>query len=611
MADARKRELPEAPYIQSPVTYRDVDAFYRPGARAVPVPTQTTIAEDLATALKSFSKGAAPFLEDWRAGLIDKEKVTATEEANKAVAALDRNRENFNKLIRDGAIPPGASPHFRDAYHRQVMRVAADSYDQALKTEYEKSTVKNSDDPKELAQFAAKFRADWMQANLGEGANSRAAEEFLARADRAEHILAREHTQLRTQEIEKGLVEKTQLEINGMFDRARRLGVRDPSVLAGEITVLKDRLVASGARGSTMTKAIVDAVKIRALEENNASVLKVLDHIKAGTGPLANTQYAREARYETEKAIAREGERRLRMSLLLQDREDRIVGRRLQSEAIGRLIDNPNADVTDVARELAKRGLGDKAKWVLDTARTLTERADTPREERVVVSTLLNRAMDPDDRTVLEDATREYRAGTINKSTYEKVLSLHTKSAENPTIFNNDDFKHTRQYIEDEISGGAFAAARGEVRIRAADAGLKFKELYMDWALRNPNASPEERFRKVRELRELILSDPSYGVDRERAKVREGMARQRAKEKLPRNNPLTGPQPRSERDASTPSSPPGNDRPIKGDVPSNAQWPTPPKQAIDFLRQNPQLAPQFEAKYGPGSAKKYLTKKGD
>jgi hypothetical protein len=589
MADARKKELPEAPFIQSPVTYRDVDAFYRPAAQPFAVPTRTTMAADLAVAFEGFGKAATPLLEDQRNKVLAKERVAATDEANKAIAAIDKNREGFNKLIRDGAISPGASPHFRDAYYRQVMRVAADTYDQALKTAYESSPVKNSDDPKQMMEFAAKFREQWVKTNLGDGMNALAADEFLPRADRAETILAKEHTQFRTQEIEKSQVEKTQQEITGMFDRARRMGVRDPAVLAQEITALKDRLVTSGARGSTMTKAIVDAVKMRALEENNPSVLKVLDHIKTGTGLLGNTQYAREARYETEKAIAREGERRLRMSLLLQEKQDKIIGRQGQSEAIGRLIDNPHADVTDIARSLAQRGLGDKAKWVLDLSRTLSDRADNPREERVVVSTILNRAMDPEDQTVMEDATREYRAGSINKTTYEKAMTLHKQAYENPTIFNNDDFKKTRQYIEDEISGGAFAASKGDIRIRAGDAGLKFKELYMDWALRNKNASPEERFRKVRELRDLIISDPAYGISKDAQKIRQQEEDRRTQGREDQRDRRTGQLPS---EAPTP------------------QFPAPDERAIKFLQENPQLAPQFDAKFGPGSAKKYL-KKGE
>lgn len=599
MADARSTTLPEAPYIRSPATYREADAFVRPARPAIQRSAPSTLTSDLLTSLKSFTQAARPFLEDWRAGLIKQDQATATEAANASAAKLDKNRQDFNALIKDGSIPPGASPWFRNAYYKQVMRIAADEYDQALHTAYENSPVKGSDDPATLAKFSAQFREQWVKQHLGDiTSNGFAAEEFLPRAQQAEASLAKFHTAVRTQEIEKKLVENTQQEIFGLLDRARRGGQNDPATIGAAITGLKDKLIANGARGSTMTKAIVDAIKTKAVEENNSSLFKVLAHIKTGTGVLANTQYARAARYEAEKAIEREGEHNLRMSLLLHQRAVQIEGRKLQGEAMTRMLDNPHADVTDLARQAAKLGLGPVAKWMIDTQYTLSSRADHPTEDHSTAANLIARAyMNPEDGRLAEDATLAAKQGHISVSTLKTILSVQLSAQKNPAMYDRF-YKDAVKSLRDTV--GAAVVLNGQAfissdRLKFADeAAARLTELYMPWWQGHPEATPEERYRKLRELTELVANDPAFAIEPTPAELYQPTMKTTDAGR-----------------AAKASRPPSSTRPIgPPTLPTRPTLEKPktaiPAAAIEYLKQHPELAPQFDNKYGPGTAEKIL-----
>jgi len=287
------------------------------------------------------------------------------------------------------------------------------------------------------------------------------------------------------------------------------VGDDDPVARVGaEISSLKDRLIASGARGSTLTKTIIDAIKMKAIEQNDASILEVLDHITTGTGILGNTQAGREAKYEARKHIASETERRTRLSLTLWEKQQKLETQRLQGEAMLRLIENPNADVSDLAKEAARRGLGPVAKWILDQKHTLGERADNVKEDRNVAADLLARAyLTPEDDRLAEDATLAAKKGLIKRDTLGRIFSARKEGLDNPEFQRDRLFRDAIAAIRRDIGGGELTMPQ-EKALLANDATIQLTELYMAWRKKFPEALPDERLKKLKELRELILSDP-------------------------------------------------------------------------------------------------------
>lgn len=583
MADSRKRTLPEAPPDQrSPTTFREADGYVRPGTQAVDGGlSKTNTFAELAQGLKSWKEAAAPLAE------AERDKVLVQEEKAGAEAALEANRKGFNELIKSGAIPPGASPHFRQAYAMQTGRIAADAYAAARDTAYEASDIRKEDDPAKVQKWIAEFRKGWVDQNMPGADPATIGNAFNLRAGQFDSAFAQRHTARRVDEIQAEQAQKTEQEAFGIIDRTFTQG---PQATAKALTTLKDSLIAAGAKGADMTKALIVAVVTKAKERNDPRILRVLDHIETGTGKLGDTALARTQREAAEKAISHESDRRYRLGLIQAQEARRVATVDVQNRAIQKMLDGGN--VFDEARELAKynpAGAESLLTWHRSFT-TFNERPDKVVDNPEKHSELLtdihtkNAPFHETQAKILESLAKK----EIKPATARQLLDDAAKMESGKRFLDAEEFKQLDASVKKFFIGSDLTLEGGDTKTSAAFlASIKARQMWLEFMEKNPKAGITDQFKARSAIYSAIVTDPAFVREAEAMKAQ---AEKNAEPPKPApKTPETKPAPKSAAPAQ----------------------PAPDKNAIEWLKRNgsnPKAKEIFEKRFGPGSADQHLKK---
>lgn len=506
MADSRKRTLPEAPPDRTvSAAFREADAFVRPGQQAVDGgATKTNPFEELAASLKSFKAGAAPILEAQRDFELEAEEASGKLKANKAT---------FKELVDTGAISRWANPHFREAFQQQRARLVGDAFTQFAKGEYDKSDIRNSDDPAQVQAFLQKTREQFEKQN---GINPAVlGPSYLDKAQAAAHSLTLDHIRQRAEAAEAEQQQMMEQETINTIDSMVAKGA-SPAQIAAALTARKDELIAAGGNGAKQTKALIDAITTKAKERNDPRLLQILDHVKTGTGKLSDTSYARERRLIANRFIDSERERMTAQADRAETRAREKAEREAGGEAILELLRDPHSPKVRALAEALAKVSPQKAQWIINQQRLAQEQAGKVVEDRDVVASLSKEANDPAAKGVTERTWEAYQKRLIDETTATRIVGHHEKVRSNLVLFNEDAWKINYSDLTKAITQNDFGKPlKPEQAARLNMATTLLQDWAMDRKRRMPDESPEEYFRWLRNMKDDLIKQFAPEVSKE------------------------------------------------------------------------------------------------
>lgn len=311
-------------------------------APSVTPPPQTNGLLQLGEALSSIQPSLNQFLDR------KMDKVTQ-EEIQRGQEAQLKNKAAFKDAVNKGLIPAGASPWFVQGYQKSEQQVNGIAFDQSLREAWAGSEIRNSDDPDAFKSWVQSYTQQYLEHNKLTGTPMF---HVLADAVRGSQAnLAAHHIGYRQQQIEETALQNTQQTVLNILDNPMIPSPKEEDKVrarAGMIQSLLSEQVASGMNGQQANKLTVDSVVQKALENEDVTVLTILDHINTGNGPLGNTEYARKAAMDAENRIwSRQDSRSLHRSSQEKHLKDQM-GEAVLKEATERLLADPTARYDDL-----------------------------------------------------------------------------------------------------------------------------------------------------------------------------------------------------------------------------------------------------------------------
>jgi hypothetical protein len=228
----------------------------------------------------------------------------------------------FEEAIKKGLITADQSPFFRRGAEEQFGRLSADRFSSRM-TLAMQTELANSTDPDEFDEFVARQRGVFLD-EIG----AELSPEFLAGFNpRADAHMANSRNSFNAQAgsrlIQQVHEQTYQEHRNTIIDGLR--GGLPLEVIAEGLDITNTRGLRTGLSGRTANEITVQAVADAAETLEDERVLRILDIVRGGSGPLSGTAKAQAAIEATESRIfaQRQARQRWEWSVLDRERTDR------------------------------------------------------------------------------------------------------------------------------------------------------------------------------------------------------------------------------------------------------------------------------------------------
>jgi len=479
----------------------------------------------LADALKQVDAGLQ--------GYFDREaKEDAKVDYAEGLRQFNENKKSWKEAVDSGAVPAGASPHFRRGWIEQELRLKGYEYDAQLRDAYAKAGLENEDDPSKLGSFVTDFTAKWMKENLAGYDTTLVAEQFIPVLHQSNDGLSKYHTAQRIAIVEQTVIDNTEQEINTLLGQAMQAGA-DPSTVGTQVSSLLTTQIANGLSGSKANKLAVDAIVNFALTTKDPEALNALDAIQAGSGPLGRTNYAQEQRLIAETKIQNQRESDIRWAWALQDRPYEVAARQWAVETRNRtrtdwaredaklakqevvnaanqdltsqMILNPQQDYTDILAKLAQvdpeaaRTLSSFREAVLDGREKVTD-------DRDVVTNLYDDMLSDPGSFDSTRIVREFTAKNLDLRTMQSLIDDAEKfrsTADHPFL-RDFSYRDVVEGIERTVLGDPNQITGGK-QYNAAEAKIAIREFAHVWIAEHPKGTRSDFLRALLDQRTKLI----------------------------------------------------------------------------------------------------------
>lgn len=370
----------------------------------------------LARALSEF----APQLGQVLTTYADQRNADARREGERLALRLHEQRKTYAQAVKEGLIPRSANPFFYAGVKEQFGRVAAETMaSDILAAVQEDERMRKTTDIREYDEFVQQRVAEWLDQNVTQDLR----DEFFdaGYAEHAQRLLAGQRTAFASQigaRIEKLGDEALYAEV------ARRVGDLSPenvSEVTAYVQQLADDLIQHQGRSGeqvmrTIAQAIADtAVTVAGEDRDDAfAVLDLMKSIRGREGALFNTSYGKQLYNTTLKEVIRESNYRRAQERQEREWEQEDRAMELQKRAMQLLVENPNADLTQILRD------AQDVPGAVGVLRSLQENVTglARRDDGSVVDNLVRRILKPDGNPVTTATiTRSLANGDLTAQT--------------------------------------------------------------------------------------------------------------------------------------------------------------------------------------------------
>lgn len=526
---------------------REVSGPERIQGIASPVSTYVRPADPARSPLHELAEGLASFDSGLRTFLDSRKQETA--EADKARAITDFHRNNqkgYADAVREGLIPPTASKSYVEWYKRQTGHLAGLKLSDKFSIDYQQWEGRDSEDPAAFGQFVS----GWMSQNVGQEQDPNVLEGLAPHLDR----IATGGYDTFNQERAASLRSKAQSTSGAIMtdslvrgaEAGRVEGSVDYDGLWSGLLAQREEAISKGERGEDFDKLMVDSIILQAEESGDSDMLKLLDKVTPGSElPMGRNPEVREKRM---RALDRIGNKQASMATdqaQLREKQEKQRHEQLLSEAVLKLSngeDVPEETITELSRrdgeiryKLAKykKEYGD-----LDTVEDpqdlmhLYEEIDGGAGRKFV--------LDMREKGVIRDPATFLKA-------MDRVDAVK-KATQGGGIFTSPTYKDTARFITNETGYGDLSidGLKG-LSTEGMEALYDFRNMLLEWDLKNPDSSLLEKEKAAKEAGELIRSrfrkvtDPKLIEDGIRAQYQseadDAKAQEEPQELLPEPEP--------------------------------------------------------------------------
>ena len=509
--------------------------------------------------------------------------------------------------IRSGQVPAGMTPHHQRGVRLEALKVLAGRFGDQLRLGHVQDGINSSEDPEVFDAFVAQKRAEFIESELQVFDPLEIEEVFSARADAQVGALRNNHMIGLIKSYEREAV--IQLDASTRDTITQALGAGDRSLDATVNDALSPEtgldaakigkvltenistdnfhsLVASGMDPRIAGKTVRDAVISLVEEEGDTDVLKILDHVDTGHGPLSNITAHKNKIEAAIDRINSENNTAFKFQQAQADRRRKVTARRLQGNGMLALERSRTArvalkspDLTDEQKaeasvqlradikafEEARIGLqkidSEKAK-MLFSYREAVFNADAKIRRDPAIEFELFEQLDDADADGEEIIQRYVVARLISPEVASQALNYFQKNKDNENILQSGAYKEAKTDLIGLLKAtGEFGLTPGAEKLsKAGKAKRMLRAFVLTW--RKENADDKGRFDGeafqvfVDSEVDRIASIPRFGIS----------------------------------------------------AAISSSFPKPTDEAVTFLRNNPtpDNLRDFDLKFGPGRAKEFL-----
>ncbi|SEB54556.1 Muramidase (phage lambda lysozyme) [Nitratireductor aquibiodomus] len=496
---------------------REVSAPSEIRGVASPVNTYVRPADPDRSPLHELAQGLSALDEGMSAFLDKRTKEQNDLDKQRGIAAFNRsNHTAWGEAVRQGLVPPNASPVFMEWYKKSQGNVQGLKLRDKFAIEYQQWDGRNSGDPGAFEQFVGSF----LKNNLGEendphvlaGLNPHVDSLFTESFDR--------FNRERADTVYSGAVGTQGSLIISTIDGLESQGKTsetgtDYEAMWSSITALREEALTTGVLAKDYDGMIVDSIILEAERTNNTELLQLLERkLPDAEHPMSYDIKVREkrdraldnignaqARQETTNAAARE-------KLEKQQQEQRWA------EVVRVLAEDHNADVPEeIITELSRRDGDARAK----IAQYRRQFADAGVLEDPSAISLVFR--DIHEGATERDVLQMFDQGVIRTTetlnlALDRVEKLRKANADGRGVMGHQTAKRWQSIIQNQLGAGEFdlLGIKGLNDV-SNQAMIDFDMMLLDWEERNPDATAIEREKAINEAGALIRQRIEGGGD--------------------------------------------------------------------------------------------------
>ena len=260
--------------------------------------------ESLSKALDVFNQKALPAL-----GRI--EERSAEKEFAQGQELFNKTRTSMGEAVKAGLVEEGASPYLRKGYRVARLNTLGARYADELATALTAQKLYKNGSPEAIEKFTTEFYEEFQEENeFGGFIDTEIAQYFSGTAAKANETFRaswlEKHTAWQKAENYRMMKDEVSTMTSTTFtdsDTPEERVQKTASLVEWLNQKIKDAKI-DGMDNAKVNEAIVDSLVLSAYENNDASILDVMDTVITGTGPLGRTLEAREAVIDASEKIA-------------------------------------------------------------------------------------------------------------------------------------------------------------------------------------------------------------------------------------------------------------------------------------------------------------------
>ena len=260
--------------------------------------------ESLSKALDVFNQKALPAL-----GRI--EERAAEKEFAQGQELFNKTRTSMGEAVKAGLVEEGASPYLRKGYRVARLNTLGARYADELATALTAQKLYKNGSPEAIEKFTTEFYEEFQEENeFGGFIDTEIAQYFSGTAAKANETFRaswlEKHTAWQKAENYRMMTDEVSTMTSTTFtdsDTPEERVQKTASLVEWLNQKVKDAKI-DGMDNAKVNEAIVDSLVLSAYENNDASILDVMNEVITGTGPLGYTKEARTAVIDASEKIA-------------------------------------------------------------------------------------------------------------------------------------------------------------------------------------------------------------------------------------------------------------------------------------------------------------------
>lgn len=231
---------------------------------------------------------------------------------------FEKNRKDFATAVRDGTIPPGASPFIRQGYRISQLHVLGANYNIELSKALQSADLARVGDPAQVEAFIREFDAGFRERNGIDGLPMKeVARFFTPMAVDAQDRFRAKQSEMNIKYTGEAAFRSFRAEGRAGLAAGREAG-GDPATKAAVASdyaawaaARKEELVADGIPAEKVDEELIGAITEEATSMGDMAMLGIMNLVTGAGGiPLAMTEAGKAARKVAVSQIAAAEERR-------------------------------------------------------------------------------------------------------------------------------------------------------------------------------------------------------------------------------------------------------------------------------------------------------------